>query len=193
MKRTLAVVILLVSAATLAHAQSLADVARSEEARRKKVQKTSKVYTNDDLRADFTAPTPPSAPPASMIGGGEPSSSHAPPPSSGQSAAAAPAAAEAAAGGQRDQAFWSARINAARSGVERNRMFADALQSRINALTTDFVNRDDPAQRSVIEQDRLKALAELERVRKEIDDGNKAIAAIEDEARRAGVPPGWLR
>jgi hypothetical protein len=30
-------------------------------------------------------------------------------------------------------------------------------------------------------------------VRKEIEDGNKAIAAIEDEARRAGVPPGWLR
>jgi hypothetical protein len=195
MMRTFAVVILLVSATTLAHAQSLADVARSEEARRKKVQKTSKVYTNDDLRADFTTPMPPSAPPASMIGGGEAPSSHTPPSQpAGPSAAAAPAAADAAAApAQRDQAFWSARINAARSAVERNRMFLDALQSRINALTTDFVNRDDPAQRSVIEQDRLKALAELERVRKEIEDGNKAIAAIEDEARRAGVPPGWLR
>jgi hypothetical protein len=93
----------------------------------------------------------------------------------------------------RDQAYWSARINAARSAVERNRMFIDALQSRINALTTDYVNRDDPAQRAAIEQDRLKAVAELERVRREIEDGTKAIAAIEDEARRAGVPAGWLR
>ena len=36
------------------------------------------------------------------------------------------------------------------------------MQTRINALTTDFVNRDDPAQRAVIEHDRQKALAELD-------------------------------
>ncbi len=84
-------------------------------------------------------------------------------------------------------------MTAARTQLERSRTFADALQSRIAALTVDFINRDDPAQRSVIEQDRTKALAELERVKKEMDDQAKAIAAIEDEARRAGVPPGWLR
>ena len=28
--------------------------------------------------------------------------------------------------------------------VSRNETFAEALQSRINALSTDFVNRDDP-------------------------------------------------
>ena len=61
-------------------------------------------------------------------------------------------------------------------------MFADSLQSRINALTTDFVNRDDPAQRAKIEADRKAALAELERVKKELDEQTKAIAAIEEEA-----------
>jgi len=69
----------------------------------------------------------------------------------------------------------------------------DSLQSRINALTTDFVNRDDPAQRAKIEGDRKAALAELERVKQELNDQQKAITAIEDEARRAGVPVGWLR
>jgi hypothetical protein len=72
-------------------------------------------------------------------------------------------------------------------------MFLEALQSRINALTTDFVNRDDPAQRAVIEQDRKKALTELERVRREIADRTKAIADLEEQARKAGVPAGWLR
>jgi hypothetical protein len=48
-------------------------------------------------------------------------------------------------------------------------------------------------QQRAIEQDRNKALAELERVKKEIDDNQKEVAAVENEARRAGVPAGWLR
>jgi hypothetical protein len=104
----------------------------------------------------------------------------------GTASAPAPAAAN-------DQAYWSGRITAARTSLNRSKMFAEALQSRINALTTDFVNRDDPAQRAVIEGDRKTALAELDRVRKEMADQEKAITAIEDEARRANVPSGWLR
>jgi hypothetical protein len=36
-------------------------------------------------------------------------------------------------------------------------------------------------------------MAELERLKKQVVDDRKAIADIEEEARRAGVPPGWLR
>jgi hypothetical protein len=60
-------------------------------------------------------------------------------------------------------------------------------------LWTDFVNRGDPVQQRAIEQERNKALAELERLKKEIDENQKAVAVIEDEARREGVPAGWLR
>ena len=84
-------------------------------------------------------------------------------------------------------------MTAARAAIERSRLFAESLQSRINALTTDFVNRDDPAQRAKIETDRKAALAELDRVKKEMETQQKEIAAVEDEARRAGVPSGWLR
>jgi flagellar motor switch protein FliM len=72
-------------------------------------------------------------------------------------------------------------------------MFADSLQSRINALTTDFVNRDNPVERQKIEETRKASLAELERVKKELADHAKTIADIEDEARRANVPAAWLR
>jgi hypothetical protein len=77
--------------------------------------------------------------------------------------------------------------------LDRDKTYADAMQSRVNALTTDFVNRDDPAQRSVIEADRQKALAELDRLKNSIADTQKAITQLEEEARRANVPPGWLR
>jgi hypothetical protein len=81
----------------------------------------------------------------------------------------------------------------ARDRVARSRTFAEALQSQINALTADFSARDDPAQRAAIGARLNGALAELDRVRGEIDVQQKAIADLEEEARRAGVPPGWLR
>ena len=84
-------------------------------------------------------------------------------------------------------------MKALQTAFERDQTYVSALQSRINALTTDFVNRDDPAQRARIAIDREKAAAELERLKKAIVDGTRAIADFEEEARRAAVPPGWLR
>ena len=171
----------------LAGAQPLAAVARSEEARRKELPKGSKVYTNADLTRDRTTPTPPATAAAASGAPAEGGSAAAPPP---PAEAPAPPAADTPV---RDEKYWRERIGAARAELERSRTFADALQSRISALTTDFVNRDDPAQRSLIDSNRLKALAELERVQREIAAHTKTIAAIEDEARRARVPAGWLR
>ena len=81
----------------------------------------------------------------------------------------------------------------AREDVRWNEMFRDALQSSINGMSADFAARDDPYQRAQIADNRQKALAELDRVTQEIEKGTKAIADIEEEARKAGVPPGWVR
>jgi hypothetical protein len=173
-----------------AGAQSLADVARSEEARRGRVGKSSKVYTNQDLKRDITMPPPSPEPAAGASGHGDGNAA-------AGAAAPAPAAgtdgAPAAESPTKNEAYWRDRMNSARSNLQRSQMFASALQSQINGLTTDFVSRDDPAQRAVIEQNRLKAMAELEKVQREIAAANKAISDIEDEARKAGAPAGWLR
>jgi len=60
-------------------------------------------------------------------------------------------------------------------------------------LSADVINRDDPAQRAVLERERQKSLAELARLQLDIVNGKKALADFEEQARRAGVPPGWLR
>ena len=93
----------------------------------------------------------------------------------------------------KDQKYWAARLKNLQDRLARDQDYADAMQTRINALTTDFVNRDDPAQRAVIEQNRQKSIAELARLTKSVQDTKKAIADLDEEARRAGVPPGWLR
>ncbi|MBI3046957.1 MAG: hypothetical protein HYY76_01475 [Acidobacteria bacterium] len=189
---TLVAVCVLGAAAPL-RAQSLAEIARQEEERRKAVRTPGKLYTNESLRpepAPSTAaqPTPPAAPTAPAPPDSQPAAGTPPAPGqeqapSGQTAPPAP----------QGEAEWRKRMTTARDTLARSQIFAEALQSRINALTTDFVNRDDPAQRAVVEAERLKALAELDRVKQEIQQQQKAITAVQEDARRAGVPAGWVR
>ena len=191
MRRFIAIsAVVVVGFTALASAQSsatkpLADVAKDEEARRKGVRKPAKVYTNGSLRTDVppgVAGAPTAASATDQPGNASPTNI-----SPGMAVPAAPT------GAGKDQAYWSGRMKAERATLDRLQIFADSLQSRINALLTDFVNRDDPAQRAKIETDRQTALAELERVKKELDEQRKKIAGLEDEARRAGAPAGWLR
>lgn len=181
---------------TLARAQSLADVAKKEEERRKAVKGPAKVYTNDDLKK---YPTPPQAspdattpPPAGMPGE---ATGDAAKPDTAKADAAKPPADQAKPPDEpvKDEAYWKGQLSAAKTKLERDQSYLEALQSRVNALTNDFYARDDPAQRAVLWTQRTKALDEMERLKTEIAEGTKAIAKILEDARRAGVPPGWLR
>ena len=81
----------------------------------------------------------------------------------------------------------------AREELRRNEVFVGALQTRVNTLNRDFANRDNPAQRRGLADDRSEAMGELTRVKGEVERAKKQIADIEEEARKSGVPPGWLR
>lgn len=185
MRLTTILVALLLAAPALLFGQSLASVAKKEEERRKSVKATGKVYTNSDLRADITASTVPQPSNASP---------EAPVPSTQVPSINLPGGTVTEPGGDvKGEAYWRTRMTEARSALDRLRIFSEALQTRLNTLAADIVNRDDPAQRSQLEMERQRALAEMERVKKEIADQSQAIADIEEEARKAGVPPGWLR
>lgn len=163
---------------------SLGEIAKREAERRRALKAESKVYTNKDL--------PKSANPA------QPSTTAPAPAATAEQKAATQKPAEAEPvekdkEEEKDEAWWRKRITAARDALQRTELAADAFQSRINALTTDFVNRDDPYQRAQISIDRQKALNELERMKADMVRIKQQIADIEEEARVAGVPPGWLR
>jgi hypothetical protein len=168
--------------------QSLADVARQEAERRKAIKNGGKVITNADLPRSPGSAAGPSATAKPAADTADPKTAT-PPTDTKAEPAKAPASKEPV----KDQAYWAGRLRLLKEQLDRDEILAGALQSRINALTTDFVNRDDPAQRAVIFNDRQKALSELERLEKAIADGKKALTDFDEEARRAGVPPGWLR
>ena len=192
------VLMVTVAASASPSGQSLAEVARQEEARRKAIKTPAKIYTNDSIRSGPSPAAPPSSSPAPATAAGGSVSAPAAAPSSSKAASASSAspAAEPAdekSGEKKDEQYWRKRLHAERDALARAQIFAESLQTRINVLSADFVNRDDPAQRAVIANDRQKALAELDRVKQEIVAHTKGIAGVQDEARRAGVPPGWLR
>ncbi len=166
--------------AVVGSAQSppLAEVARKEQERRKTTPPATRVLTNKDLPR-ITSPAV--APPAGEKG----------------ATAASPGAADPAKTDkdkiEKDEAWWRARIGTARDNLRRDEVLLDALQARVNGLTSEFVGRDDPHQRARLGEDRRKAIVELDRVRLEVDGLRKMIEEIEEDARKASVPPGWLR
>lgn len=170
---------------------SLGELAKEEAARRKSDSAhgdaPKKVYTNADLKA---APTPETADAA----GDKAKSAGA---KDATDAKTAPDAKDDKDGQKADptqtEAYWHDRMQQARDDLQHNEMYATALQSQINGLSADFAARDDPYQRAQIADNRQKALAELDRVNDAITKGKQAIADLEEEARKANVPAGWIR
>src|SRR6478735_4841536 len=171
--------VLLGGAVSAAQTPPLAEVAKREQDRSKTTPPPTKVLTNEDLPK--VGPPPIVAAPADTN-------------ASKPDAAAQPTdTAQEAKEPVKDEAWWRARITEPRERLHRDEVLLDALQARVNGLASDFVGRDDPYQRARIGEDRQRAIVEMERVRTEITDLKKKIEDIEEDARKASVPPGWLR
>ena len=162
-------------------AQSLADVARAEEARRKTVKTAAKVYTNEDLgRTPATSPAPsqPAAAGNSPAKPGDP---------------AAKPEEQKPVDPTKTERYWKDRAAAIQQSLSRNRLLLDALKSQVNGLNAEFVNTDDPGQRDLLQARFQRATGELQRVQQDIEKQTRAAADLQEEARRSGVPAGWIR
>jgi hypothetical protein len=163
---------------------TLADAAEREAVRRQLTGKATRVYTNMDLplsaQSFVVSVSEPGAPSASA-------SAPSPDGTEAEGGVASPAPE------LRDEAWWRGRVAALRQSIERNQLLLDAMQARVNALTTDIVNRDDPFQRLELREQLQKSLAELDRLQNRIVEARQGLETLQSEARRSGTPPGWLR
>lgn len=97
-------------------------------------------------------------------------------------------------GGGRTKEDWKAMISSARGAVSNLESRIVSLQSQASKLANDFYAWDDPAYRDgVIKPAWDRALASLEEAKNTLPDAKQRVSDIEEEARKAGVPPGWLR
>ena len=162
-------------------AQSLADVARAEEARRKTVKAAAKVYTNEDLGsapAAVAVPSPSTTPTTSA-------------PKSGD--ATAKPEEQKPVDPAKTEKYWRDRADAIQQSLSRGKVLLEALQTQVNGMNAEFLTMDDPGQRDLLQARLQRASGELQRVQQDMDKHTKAAADLQEEARKAGVPAGWIR
>ncbi len=178
---TPAILFLIVAALRGGSGLSLADAARYEAIRRAVTPKATRSLTT----ADLPAVVPSSRPVEPLAKADDPlARSDEPPAKPNEPASKAP---------ELSESDWRDKMTAARVALERDEVLAEAMQGRMNGLTTELTNRDDPAQRAELLKQRARALAELDRLTLQITKDKLAIEAIEDDARKKGIPPGWIR
>jgi hypothetical protein len=161
------IVLFLASLATTVAGQSLGEVAERTSKERK--GKGGKVYTNDDLTAEHSAAPPPA------------------------SAATAPAASPAPTMDPAQR--WRRDAKARRDAITRAEAKVAAIQARLDAMRLDLnpTNVGDPNRLQTLEADKATAQAELDAAKDELAKARQAQEDLEEEARKSGVPPGWLR
>jgi hypothetical protein len=173
---------------------SLAEISQREAMRKSLTAKSAGSYTNENLRPDMfpvRLAEPTAAPPAE---GSIAGMATAAPTTTASGVTMVPASASSAPkNAAMDEKAWRARMGDARATLERNQGLVEALQTRVNSLQTDVVMRDDPAQQAALRQTLAKTLSELERLKAQVTADQKAISDIQTEARKANVPPGWVR
>jgi hypothetical protein len=193
------IVLLLLPA--LALPQSLGEIARQEAERRKRLQtdgKAAPVVGDDALEKageqrrrieaprDDSAPAPTRAAPAAQPAG---RAAARPPESSATARAGNDDIERERVQRERDETMWRERLAAANNQVAEARARYDAVKNESLA----------PGQRLVDAQGNVlvRSPAELESIiaaaKAELDAAEKVLEDLLEAARRAGVPPGWLR
>jgi len=171
---------------SMAPSQDLAAVARKEKERRAKVTKPAKVLTEGDGKD------------ASAKGAGSVTSL-------GASTAGGSSASSAASGGgaattdpEAQRASWKARADATRNAVtaaeaKLTQMERDLAAYRSDISPVSAADAMDPMRLQKREALINKLNKDIEAQKGTVVEAKKAVATLEDEARRNGVPAGWLR
>lgn len=166
-----------------AQSQDLAAVARKERERRAKIAKPAKVLTEDDGKE------------AGVTGAGSVTALQGEgtrPAVSSERPVSGAAVAEA------EHAAWKARADGAREAVVKAEKTLEMMERDLALLRSDMTplsaaEAQDPMRLQKRDTRIYEMNKQIEAQKVAIVDAKKALTAFEDEARRAGVPAGWLR
>jgi hypothetical protein len=187
-------------------ARSLAEVARAKRAASPASKTASpapepspgRVFTNEDLPAQ---PSPPAIASPGPAGTGRgtvtklPPTAVVPPPrSSSESESGASEGAGSRSAAEQEEG-WRGRATALRDAISNAEKSIPEIEDRIAGLRNDRspTNLMDPNREQTRQAEIAKAQAQLEAMKSGLETSRQALAALEEEARRKGIPSGWLR
>jgi len=157
--------------------------ARSSRARPAKPPQPTPPPPRQESKREWTgeeqAPPPPLA--AGEDVGGSPDNQQAPAPDESE--------------GESGEAAWRARADTARLTVLQLENEVEGLQTRLDGLRNDtgLDRATDPFRLQKIQAEIGQVRTELEQAKAQVQAARKALEDLEEEARRANVPPGWIR
>jgi hypothetical protein len=191
--------IFVVCCSTGLHAQTIADIARQERAKRKETPKTTAPITNARVAKAAkgsevssapatpapTTPSPDTIPATPLAVSPIPQTATKPP-------APEPTKAPEAKKDERDEQWWRNEFDKARVEVRRAENQAAVAQLELNAANRDYLTRSyDPDGRGPTAIG--AATAKLDAAKKNVEAARARLALLEEELRRSGAPAGWAR
>jgi hypothetical protein len=171
------------------HAQSLADAARKAEeatAKQDQAKPDEKKTDNAPVRKVFTNADLKDAPPASAT---SPASAKPEVPAKDTPNKTTEKPGEPV----RDEAWWRARMTGLRADVDQATAACVPKAALVERLDKMVENVPPIYTRTAHEVEKARARAELETCVALVGTAKAAVGAAEEEGRRAGVVPGWLR
>jgi len=160
-------------AAPAAGQDSLAEAARKSREQKKEAPKSSKTFTNDNL---------PSEGGISTVGDttGTPTNDATATAGRGQTG--------------NDEKAWRARFASLRRRLEQDQANLEVMQRELGQLNLQYYN--DPVkamQQELTRSDINNKVAEIDKMKSQIEADQQAISDAEDELRKSGGDPGWAR
>jgi TATA-binding protein-associated factor Taf7 len=183
-------VLLAQTSSTTASETSLGDLARQLRAQRAaSAQKAKKVYTNDNL-------------PARSAGGGVSVAAtisaevHAPSQLESAEASAGVSGESSAAGGPggHDEKYYRKAAGEIRARLDQRKRELAVLEQKLAQGSMQFyADPNQTLQQEFSRSDINKLQADIEKKKEQIAAEERAMSDLEDQLRREGAPPGWLR
>jgi chromosome segregation ATPase len=152
---------------------SLAEAARKAREEKKEAPKSSKTFTNDNL---------PTAGGISTVGD-----------KTGTSSSDTPATAAAGQTGN-DEKAWRSKFAALRHKLEQDQANLEVMKRELGQLNLQYYN--DPVkamQQELTRSDINNKVADIDKMKSQIEADQQAISDAEEELRKSGGDPGWAR
>ncbi len=186
--------LLTIALASAGYSQSLADLAKKEKERRQAIKGETKLITNVQV-AKNQEPTDPSATqaaPADKSAADKTTADGVSKPES-EAAAAKPASDESVDLKGRTESYWKQTMADARKRVQDLENEANVLVLKFTDLQNRFYRESDGFKQQDIQREMQKTIYEQDKNKETLARAKADLADLEQEARKSGALPGWIK
>ncbi len=96
-------------------------------------------------------------------------------------------------GQKKDKKWWSGRRKAIYEKINKLRKKIQELNTKVNGLSNQFLLEQRPFAQARVKEELEKAKGALQQAKADLANAEKELENLYNEARKEGIPPGWIR